>query len=116
MGPTSPPPAKGEAGLDRPRPRADGQRRLERCPLRRLGKPRLGATGAEAERWRGSRPGHGDAATISTPDRATGALPDRIVEDVFGEILDLGESELVALVDVGATGKGEHEQGAAAWL
>ena len=119
--PTHPPVTEG--GM----PAADAQRRAvqrqvaarilaldfggERRPLRRLRQPWLGATGAEAERWCGPRPGHGDAAAITASDRATRPLPDGVVEDVLGEILDLGESELVALVDVGTTGKRELEQG-----
>jgi hypothetical protein len=42
-----------------------------------------------------------------------GPLPGGILQDLDGEVLDLGQAEFFALVDVGAAGEGEGEEAAA---
>lgn len=40
-----------------------------------------------------------------------GAFPGRVLKDFVGEVFDFVEAEFLALVDVGAAGQGQHEQG-----
>src|SRR5213592_1225495 len=60
---------------------------------------------AEPEGRRGAGPGERDAAAVA---RVPGAVPARVLELLLGDVLDLPQPELLALVDVGAAGQRER--------
>ena len=88
----------------------------ERPPLRGLRQPRDGGGGvgtrcgrAESERRLGSAPGQRHAASVAARVDAARAEVHRVLEHLARQ-LDLGQAELVALVQVERAGQGGREQ------
>ena len=70
----------------------------QRRPVLRLRQPWLAV--AEAERRSGACPRQRDAAAVAAATGVPRPLPHRIGELVFGDVVDLRQAELLALVEV----------------
>ncbi|NHI11100.1 hypothetical protein STPH2_6469 [Streptomyces sp. KO7888] len=55
--------------------------------------------------------GEEDAAAVAASDGVAGAFPGGVLERRVGEVFDLVQAEVLALVDVRASRQGEHQQG-----
>ena len=55
-------------------------------------------------------PGQRHPAAVADTGAAAGAAEDRVGEHVVGQVDDLGQAELLALVDVGGAGQRQHQQ------
>ena len=78
------------------------------APRRRLRQPRL--PGGEPERRLGAGPRERHAAPVAAADGVPGALPDRVLDRVVGEVLDLPQAQLLAEVQVRRARQREHQQ------
>src|SRR5690606_28851904 len=85
----------------------------EGAPAGRLREPAL-AGRVEARGGGVCLPGDGHAASVSSVAFTVGAVPGRVLAGLIGQVDDLGQAELLALVDVGAAGERKHERGGSA--
>ena len=79
-------------------------------PAERLRQPRSRSRRTETERRLSARPGERDPAAIPAAHRVPGPMPRRILEQILVEVLDLLQTQLLALVQVGAAGQRQHQQ------
>ena len=86
--------------------RRDGQI----CPVRRLRQPRRMLDRSESERRLRPRPRNRYPAAVPPAHGMAGALPDRVLQHVVGQVLDLLQTELVTLIDVRASRQSQFEQ------